>query len=116
LDIAITDAFNVAVYLGDGAFGFAAPRLDTSAPEPHGLGVADFNLDGVPDLVVGSFGGPSMSVLIGVGDGTFTRIAIAVPGYCDNVAAADFNTDGALDVACTDPISAALDVALGICQ
>ncbi len=77
---------------------------------PQYLVTADFNRDGIPDLVTvntGSFSRSntgtylsSVSVLLGNGDGTF-RASVNYPG-CTNpsaAAAADFNLDGKPDLA-----------------
>lgn len=63
----------------------------------------DFNNDGIPDIVVGNNGGTNsygVSVLLGVGDGTFQspRNAAFGEGAFD-MTVGDFNGDGKLDVA-----------------
>ena len=58
---------------------------------------ADFNGDGFPDLLVQYLN--QLSVLIGVGDGSFRQTFPDVPtGYATPVAIADFNQDGKLDI------------------
>jgi FG-GAP-like repeat/FG-GAP repeat len=68
----------VAVFLNQGGGAFATPIINT-IQIPNGLGplaVGDFNEDGKPDLVAGTISGPEVAlVLLGNGDGIFTRIA-----------------------------------------
>ena len=75
------------------------------------MAVSDFNGDGIPDLAItNSFAG-TVSVLLGLGDGTFReRVAYPTDPYTDpfSVAVVDFNGDGIPDLAvamwfCCDP-------------
>jgi len=87
-------------------FGAAHVRAQsatfTSLPYPF-LGnthvVADLNADGKPDLV-GT--GTSVDVMLNTGNGTFAPIVgYTVAGASQDVAAADFNGDGKVDLAVT---------------
>ena len=94
----------VSVFLGKGDGTFASPLF--IAPNPNGatdyqqdMVVADFNNDGLPDVVVRSSTG--IALLIGNGDGTF-KIPIVLPtspGYPMRIVTADFNGDGNADLA-----------------
>jgi hypothetical protein len=93
---------------GDGTFqaavsyglGHAGPR-----PAARGVAVADFNADGVPDLVTAndSDKGGTVSLLLGNGDGTFRR-AVTFPVDLTpfsnplSLVAGDFTGDGRADV------------------
>src|SRR6185437_6794275 len=58
--------------------------------------------DGNLDLVAGDWFGPNISVLLGVGDGTFQPVqTYATPSNGSDVAVADFNNDGKLDLTAT---------------
>lgn len=77
-DVAVAneDSDSVSVLLGDGDGGFAAAVQYGVGALPEGIAAADFNADGIPDLVTADYFGTasldsSVSVLIGVGDGTF---------------------------------------------
>lgn len=53
-DLAVTnsDANTVSVLLGKGEGAFLAAKNFPAGGEPFGIGAADFNSDGRPDLVV----------------------------------------------------------------
>jgi hypothetical protein len=87
-----------------GLSGCASDELrfseQTVSIAPISAAVADFDRDGVPDLVVATLeGGPYISR--GCGDGTFEDPAPIAPGKCVffRVAAGDFDGDGWIDVA-----------------
>ena len=62
--------------------------------------VADFNGDGKPDLA--GQGAQAAAVMLGNGDGTFgPRVAYPVADWTQDVAAADFDRDGHLDLVIT---------------
>jgi uncharacterized protein (TIGR03437 family) len=97
---------------GDGSFGPGRQILSQnsfSPPDPSTqlLEVADLNHDGRPDLVFLSYSGVSpilaiATVLLNNGNGTFSsRTAFNLPSneYAVGVAIADFNHDGAPDLA-----------------
>jgi hypothetical protein len=68
---------------------------------PYSLAVADFNLDGVPDVITANFMASSASVMLGVGNGRFDPpIDTGMTGvYTYGITAADFNGDGKPDFA-----------------
>ncbi len=82
---------------GDGTFGTAAAygvgNLATS------ISVAEFNGDGKPDLVVANFTDNTISVLDGVGDGSFQMVGNYSVASPRSVVTGDFNKDGGADVA-----------------
>ena len=60
---------------------------------------ADFNGDGKPDLVVSNLASSTISILLGNGDGTFQpRVDFAAATGPSDLAVADFNHDGKLDL------------------
>ncbi len=93
---------------------------------PSGIGgritVADVNKDGKLDLVLGG-GGPQgqVGVLLGNGDGTFQPLIVSqFPAAGSNFATigsfigvADFNGDGAVDLAAADTLNDAVYILLG---
>src|SRR5262249_8924038 len=93
--------FQASVMLGNGDGTFSPP---TNYPlplgfSPEGIATADVTADGKLDLITGVFNtGEQVSVLWGNGDGTFQpRADYAGGGF--SLALADFNRDGALDIA-----------------
>jgi FG-GAP-like repeat len=64
--------------------------------------VGDFNRDGIPDLVVPLGNGRGTAILLGNGNGTFrvaTRLLQDAVSAPQNIAVADYNRDGLLDLA-----------------
>jgi hypothetical protein len=106
-DVVVTTGSQVCAYLGngDGTFrqGWCGDLTNYDQSYPAFAVIADFNGDGIPDLVISntSYGNPSPSLFSGNGDGTFTEDpALNLFGvyYAQAMAAADMNLDGIPDV------------------
>jgi hypothetical protein len=107
LDLAFTDfdGNQVTILLGKGDGTFQPPR-SFSVPNPFGLAAGDFNEDGNLDLAVvepNGTGDGTIAIFLGDGKGGFKLSSSNLIGVESvNVAVADFNGDGHLDVAVTD--------------
>jgi len=67
---------------------------------PTSVATADFNADGITDLITTNIGNNTLSVLFGNGDGTFKdQVSIAVAREPRALTIADFNGDGHADLA-----------------
>jgi hypothetical protein len=98
-DIATADFDgSVSVFLGDGK-GSLGPRVANST---GGQGVAiaagDFNGDGVLDLATGNDASASVSLLLGLGHGSFGSPVTFPAGNTHSIAFVDLNRDGHLDL------------------
>jgi Flp pilus assembly secretin CpaC len=128
LDLAIVNqtTSNVAILLGNGdaTFTQATGTAPTGSPiavgkSPVAIATGDLNNDSHPDLVVVNQADNSVSVLLGNGDGTFTAATnspLSTGQAPTAVAISDFNADGNLDIAVTDPQTDSVSVFLGVGQ
>lgn len=97
-------ANSVSVLLGNGNGTFQAPAMYGIGTIASGAVLADLNGDGIPDLAVlnhADFTTPgTISVFVGIGDGTFQPTVQYNPTAQANwgIAAADFNSDGVPDL------------------
>jgi hypothetical protein len=113
LDLAVADSGaatnansvgnSISIFLGNGDGTFIKPgatRLDFAAgTTPTSFVIADFNDDGIPDLIVTASGDDAIALLIGASGGTFdSPIEVPVGTTPDSIATADFNGDGLPDV------------------
>jgi hypothetical protein len=98
---------SIALGNGDGTFG-AVQNISTSSSYDQ-LAVADFNSDGVPDILA-SIGVPgTLYLFAGHGDGTFAApTAIAVPQGPRVMLLGDFNGDKKMDIAVAATLNAAI--------
>ncbi len=108
---------DVTIFLGDGAGGFAKTGASPIAlgGSSANIALADFNLDGKPDLVASYAASGITGILLGDGAGGFTLSNFNVPGgsFVSGLAAADFNLDGKPDFAVTNFSSANVSIVLG---
>jgi hypothetical protein len=96
----------VSILLNDGAGNYAPGNTLSPSLAPQTVAVADFNSDGISDLVVGgsnnsnsSGTGTGLAVYYGTGSGTFGfPISITTVGTVNSVATGDLNRDGLPDI------------------
>jgi hypothetical protein len=96
----------VNILLGDGTGHFAPPMaIPLDGTQPLQIVSADFNNDSKMDLAVLNLGSMSVTILLGKGNGTFSVLVDTTfgsqpaPGTNGNMAVADLNKDGKLDLA-----------------
>lgn len=96
LDVVVQHTRNqVTVFLGAGDGSFAPAVNYQVRSAPNTLEFGDVNSDGKLDIF--SFRGSGSTILVGAGDGTFTREDVALRGNTSAVLA-DLNGDNKLDV------------------
>jgi hypothetical protein len=109
LVIVNTQSPYLTILLGDGKGGFhpasGSPIDVHSNPHPHGIAVADFNADGIPDVVTDSWANNQIELLLGDGQGGLrtpgTFFTVGRRPY-ERLRSADFNHDGHPDVVTTN--------------
>jgi hypothetical protein len=93
---------SISVRLGTGS-GLLGPEVILrSGSDPFDVTLADLNHDNVLDITVANYGGGDLSVLLGLGGGTFgerTRYSMGMGFNLDAVVVADFDRDGHVDIA-----------------
>jgi hypothetical protein len=91
---------HVGVLLGRGDGTFGSENDFATGATPEFVTAADLRNNGKLDLVVGLSSplGPSISVLLGKGDGTFPTHSDIGQGYASVIAVADVNGDGKPDL------------------
>jgi hypothetical protein len=118
LAIAIAGGHNsrgeAAILIGLGDGSFARPVFYHLGDNAIRLIATDLNHDGKLDLAVAlSSGNNALGVLLGNGDGTFQPVVKSVEGGSFDIAAADFNGDGNVDLALPGAFDSQIRVVLG---
>jgi hypothetical protein len=72
----------------------------TVGTTPYATAIGDFNRDGIPDLATANYSDGTVSIRLGVGDGTFSGTTdVSVDSFPYAITVGDFNRDGKLDFA-----------------
>ena len=121
LDLAVAnrDSGTISIFLNDGNGGFATPTRFAVGLEPQAVETGDFNGGGL-DLIVPNFrtadDSQSVTIYLGVGDGTFGPSVEFPLGTGKNPVAAatgDFNKDNKLDLVVVNKSANSVSVLLG---
>lgn len=98
-DVVVGDigATVVHVFLGKGDGTFHSPLDFASSFAPRSIHIADFNVDGRPDLAI--TGPIGFDLWLGNGDGTFQAPVFVSTGFSSSISTGDLNQDGKTDVA-----------------
>jgi len=88
---------------GDGTFGAALVSTVLGETDAWAIGAGDFNRDGIPDIAVGSQASLHVTIMAGVGNGTFTHayLPVAELSSLSDLAVGDVTNDGQLDAVTT---------------
>ena len=102
-------------HLATSFIGSTAPFADLQVePEADAIVSADLNGDGIPDLVVADQLTGDISVLLGVGDGTFQPAqSIQVGSGPDAIAVGKFTSSGHTDIAVANQQSGDVSILIG---
>ena len=124
LDLVVGNAGDatVSVYMGNGDGTFLPQQVYAVGNGPQSIAVADFNGDGWLDLAVVDRNDHNVIILLGQSDGTFQvelnvcedPLTFPVGESGQVIATADFNGDGALDLAVTEAQNSVVSVLLGL--
>jgi hypothetical protein len=97
-------ARSITVLLGNGNGTFQTPSEIDVGTGPSSMAVVDLNRDGIKDVAIGG-GNTELSILLGVGNGTFVRqpVVTLVPGgdlfsACNDIGVGDLNRDSIQDL------------------
>jgi hypothetical protein len=118
-DLAVADlgtsTGDVAVLLGGAGGDFGNATLYPANVNPRGVGIADFNGDSDPDIVIANAESNNVSVFLGVGGGgTFgskTDFGAGINPHA--VAVGDFNADSDPDIVVANENSSSVSVLVG---
>jgi Bacterial Ig-like domain (group 3)/FG-GAP-like repeat len=94
----------------------SVPFVKTDSASPGfnvEIATADFNGDGILDLVAGEFYDSKAAILLGNGDGTFREAGTYSACQAHGVAVGDFNGDGIMDIAVSNAGCGEVTILLG---
>lgn len=93
---------HIAIFLNDGTgiFKNAPDSIYQVGDFPRGISTGDFNNDNIPDLATTNYNDSTITLLFGIGDGTFGNAdSLDVPSKGEDIIVSDFNNDQNDDLA-----------------
>jgi hypothetical protein len=122
-DVAVVDndTGKLGVLLGNGNGTLQSEVTYSVGLQARAVAIADLNNDGVADLIVASGKGPrnspitnTVSVLLGLGNGTFSpAVQYAAGAGLTSLAVMDLDGDGTVDIAVTNSLTSTVNVLSG---
>jgi len=112
MDLAVASTSSVTVFLGNGDGTFTGGLPVYYLQFTDAVLAADVNGDGIPDLIVTDFGAGTEVVLLGNGDGSFSRADYPAGAYPTQAVLADLNGDGRPDLAVSNKNAGTVSVLL----
>jgi hypothetical protein len=117
-DLVVMTDRSLTVFLnnGNGTFGAAKAMDFGKNVSLNGMGVGDFNRDGIPDVALSnSYSNGEIAIFLGNGDGTFTETVkyTGVDGGNGPIAVGDFRGIGVLDLAVAPYLNNFVEIFLG---
>ena len=104
---------SVSILLGNGDGTFQAQQVTQVGEAPTTAVVGDFNNDSKLDLAVTNGQDNNISLLIGAGNGSFTRQDFSVSTNDQSLIAGDFDKDGNLDLAVANKAKNNVSILMG---
>jgi len=106
---------DVTVFLGDATIPFGQQRTIPSTAHAFSLESADFNSDGVRDLVIPNHLNGNVTICLGTfgGGGCAVSSTYSIGTSASGVAAGDFNGDHHLDIAASNDDAGTVTILLG---
>ncbi len=114
--VANTGSWDVSVFYGNGAGGFALPVFYDVGISPSGMIAADLNGDGRLDLAVSSGDSNNVSILRNLGASFNSDFNYGTGANPSALIAADANSDGKPDLLITNAGSNNVSLLLGVCS
>jgi len=112
----IESTMSLLLGIGNGSFYLPAIEFTTNGNNPYWFVAHDFNLDGNVDLAVSNGGSETISILLGLNNGSFQSTIITFPSggiLPSSIITVDVNHDNKADLVVTNTYSNIITIFLG---